>query len=60
MAPVNGNVGSRPHTREGANVTFSCDSGFRPSGLRVSYCTNSTLWIPPPQDHYCEFVTGLL
>ena len=57
-APPNGSLGSYPHTREGASVTYQCDIGFRPSTVFTSVCGSNTTWILNPSDHVCTFVEG--
>ena len=56
--PTNGSLGFFPHTREGSTVTYQCDDGFRPSGVFVSVCDNTAVWIPDPGNHVCTFVLG--
>ena len=59
MAPSNGSLGNYSHTREGANLTYQCDKGFRPSAVFHSACDSSAMWTPDPEDHNCTFVTGI-
>ena len=58
VAPTNGSLGNFPHTRVGANLTYQCDEGFRPSVPFNSTCDSSAMWIPDPADHKCTFVSG--
>ena len=59
-APVNGSLGSYPHTREGASVTYQCDVGFRPSIVFTAVCGSNKVWMLNPADHVCTFVDGIL
>ena len=56
--PTNGYLGNYSHTREGATVTFQCNSGYRPSAVFVSTCPETAMWKPAPEELNCIFVTG--
>ena len=59
MTPINGSLGNYPHTREGIDVTYHCNEGFRPSSSEISTCTDLALWIPEPEEHNCTLITGI-
>ena len=56
---MNGEIIYYPHTREGANVTYRCIGGYRPSTVMLSNCTNAGQWMPPPDQHSCTLVQGM-
>ena len=56
--PVYGELSYISHTREGAIITFWCSSGFRPSTVMNSTCTNNGSWFPLPRQHTCTLVEG--
>ena len=60
MPPTDGSLGSYPHTREGASVTYQCDDGYRPSAIFTSICESTARWTPAPEDHVCTFVIGMI
>lgn len=60
VPPMNGRIVLCLHTREGAEVTFQCDNGFRPSNIMNSTCANTGFWIPAPHRLNCTLVTGKL
>ncbi len=57
--PANGFVGIYPHTREGATVTYQCNDGFVPSDIMISFCTNTSIWTPTPEQHSCISTKGM-
>ncbi len=58
VPPTDGFLGSISHTQEGATVTYQCDSGYRPSAVFISTCTDAALWIPAPEEHNCTLIIG--
>ncbi len=58
LPPLNGSLGNYSHTRENATVSYQCDDGYTPSVIMTSKCTNTGIWIPPPEEHNCTVVTG--
>ena len=59
IPPMNGNLSSYPHTREGATVIFQCNDGYTPSTPVASTCTRNASWIPAPEEHNCILVEGI-
>ncbi len=60
IPPPDGSLGTYSHTRAGATVNYQCNVGFVPSAVRISTCTNSASWNPPPENHNCISVTGII
>ena len=58
MPPVNGALGSYPHTREGSSVTYMCNMGYKPSTILTSTCESSGRWTPAPHEHTCILLEG--
>ena len=58
--PMNGFLGNYTHTREGAVVTYGCVDGYQPSATNTATCMESGEWYPPPDEHNCTLVTGML
>ena len=59
-SPDNGSLDDYAHTREGAVVTYRCNDGYRPSQQRSSTCNSTGDWDPPPEQHVCTFVEGIV
>lgn len=55
IPPTDGMIMSYSDTRLGANITYSCNTGHRPTAPVNSICTVSAMWIPLP---ICTFVEG--
>ena len=51
--PTNGQIGNYSRTTEGADVNFTCDSGFIPVTEIVAVCESDGLWNPLPENHTC-------
>lgn len=58
IPPMNGMVMNYSLPIEGANITFRCNDGFRPSVVVTSTCIDTTEWIPSPNEYNCTSVTG--
>ena len=59
--PANGSVAEYLHTRVGAIITYQCDDGFRPTATMTSICTNTTRWVPTPEQLNCvPYVAGII
>ena len=57
--PPNGSLGNYTHTREGAIVTYQCNTGYRPSRQNSSVCNSTGHWMPPPEQHVCTLFEGI-
>ena len=51
--PGNGFIGPYQNTTEGAEISFSCNSGFVPNTTRMATCGADGRWNPDPATHMC-------
>lgn len=58
ISPINGNLEYYPDTKQGTNVTFSCNEGYIPTRAINATCNHYGLWDPTPEEHNCTLVEG--
>ena len=51
--PMNGFIVPHQNTTEGAEVFFSCNPMFVPTGRMTATCASNGMWTPDPADLTC-------
>ena len=52
--PLHGWLGNHHSTSVYSTITFACDSGWSPSELLTTTCTDQLEWIPNPANYMCS------